>query len=304
MPDPTPASTRRASARLTLTLLAILLASVFASGGWLMRRIAHDRATAAALADTMTAPRFVFDGRTLEARFELAVEDLAAAQSTTAPAIRGALDRYASGGWFGAKRAGYDAFLSQLAARRFESAIATIRDLTTAAKTSAAPELPAWRLLALTGVLEFARGRATAAEPTLQHAFELANRSNQLDTPEATSLLTALGAIQLARSQPAAAEPYLRRATSILAHTPGADLRDRARVLTHFAQSIATQGFPEEAEPLCSEALALAAQFRRTTGRPDTDQTVFEENYRKLLRQRGLADAEIDEQLRATLEPR
>lgn len=299
-PDPA----RLSSARFTLPLLALLIASTVASGGWLTRRIAQDRAAAAALASAMTAPRAVFDGRTLEARFDLAVEDIAAGQRKTAPQIRSALERFASGGLIGLKRTGYDAFLAQLATRRFEIAIATVRDLANAAKTATDPAQSAWRLFALAGALEFGRGRAIAAEPLLQQAFDLANRADALDTPEAASLLTAIGAIKLARSVPADAEPYLRRAASLLRHAPGADLRDRARALTHYAQSITAQGFPEEAEPLCSEALALAAQYRRTTGRPDTDQTQLEENYRKLLRERGLADAEIDATLRATLEPR
>lgn len=295
---------RRSSARVTIWLFAVLICCVLGTGVWLTRRIARDRATAATLAGAMSAPRVIFDGRSLEARFDLAVEDLAAAQGTTAPAILAALERFASGGWPGTRRTGYDAFLTQLAARRFEIAIATLRDFAISEKTKPTSEVPAWRLLTLAAVLEFGRGRAASADPLLQSAFDLANRATQLDIPEAASLLTALGASQLSRSQPAAAEPYLRRASSLLARTPGADLRDRARVLTHFAQAIAAQGFPEEAEPLCSEALALAAQYRRATGRPDTDHAIIEENYRKLLRLRGLADTEIDAQLRATLEPR
>jgi len=280
--------------------VAVLLVSAAASGTWLLQRISHDRAIAAGLAEAMTAPRVVHDGRALEARFDVAVEDLANAQNTSVPAIRAALDRFGSGGWLGTKRTGYDAFLAQLATRRFELAITTIGEVANAAKSQPSSGLPTWRLLALHGILEFGRGRATAAEPLLQQAFDLANRATQLDTPEAASLLTAYGTLYLSRGQNNAAEPYLRRATSILRHTPGADLRDRARVLTHFAQAIAAQGFPEEAEPLCSEALTLAAQYRRATGRPDTDQATFEQNYRKLLRDRGLAEAEIDQQLRAT----
>ena len=304
MSGDSPAPRRRSSPRLTLALLALLLVGGLGSGLWLTRRIAKDRAIAESLAQAMTAPRFVFDGRSLEAHFDLAVEDLAAARGMTAPQIRTALDRFASGDLISRKRTGYDAFLTQLATRRFELAITTLGEFANAAKTSTTPSQPAWRLFASAGVLESGRGRAIAAETLLQQAFDLANRADALDTPEAAPLLTALGALKLSRSQPADAEPYARRASAILRRAPNADPRDTARALTHYAQSIAAQGFPEEAEPLCSEALALTAKFRRTTGRTDTDQAALEENYRKLLRQRGLADAEIDAQLRATLEPR
>lgn len=304
MSEVSPSTRRRSPALLTLTLVVVLLLAVAGTGLWMVRRIAEDRAIAGALAESMTAPRVLFDGRPLEARYDLAIEDLAASRHQTAPQIRAALDRFASGDLLSRKRTGYDAFLAQLAARRFESAISTLLDLAGAAKTAANPAQPAWPLFTLTGVLEFGRSRAIAAEPLLQQAFELANRADALDTPAAARLLTALGAIKLSRSQPNEAEPFVRRAAAILRRDPAADLRDTARAVTLYAQSVATQGFPEEAEPLCSEALALTAQFRRTTGRTDTDQPAFEENYRKLLRERGLADAEIDATLRATLEPR
>lgn len=303
MPKPAPSSPRR-TLRLTLTLLALTAGLAAGLVGWLVSRSNADRGIASELAAALLAPRFVLDGRTIEARFDLAVEDLAFTRGTTAPAIRAALDRHASGGWLGVKRTGYDAFLAQLASRRFETAIVAIREVATLAKSSPDAALPAWRLLAASGVLEFSRGRIATAEPMLQQAFDLANRASQLDTPEAASLLTACGAVPLARGRPADAEPYLRRAASILARTPGADLRDRARVLTHFAQSIAAQGFPEEADPLCAEALALAAQDRRSTGRPDAAFADLEQNYRKILRERGLADAEIATRLRSALEPR
>jgi hypothetical protein len=73
-------------------------------------------------------------------------------------------------------------------------------------------------------------------------------------------------------------------------------------VLTHYGQSIAAQGFPEEAETLFGEALGKAAQFRRLTGRQDSAQPVVEETYRKLLRARGLADAEIAQKIGAVME--
>lgn len=301
MPNTSPAP-GRSSARLTLPLVAILLASVGTSALWLNRRIAADRDMAVALAGAMTAPRAVFDGRSLEARFDLAVEELAAERRESAPQIRAALDRFASGDLIGLKHTGYDAFLAQLATRRFELAIATVRDLANSAKTTPSPAQPAWRLFALAGTLEFARARAIAAEPLLQQAFDLANRADALDRPEAAGLLTAVGALKLSRSAASEAEPYLRRAAALLRDTPGADLRDRARALNHYAQSIAAQGFPEEAEPLSSQALALAAEYRRTTGRPDTDQAQFEENYRKILRDRGVAEAEVEAQLRSLLQ--
>lgn len=94
MPNTSPAP-GRSSARLTLPLVAILLASVGTSALWLNRRIAADRDMAVALAGAMTAPRAVFDGRSLEARFDLAVEELAAERRESAPQIRAALDRFA-----------------------------------------------------------------------------------------------------------------------------------------------------------------------------------------------------------------
>lgn len=303
MPKPSPARFRR-SLWLALIVGCALLVLAAGPGIWFLLRAGEDRATAVALWQTLTSPRYVHDGRALEARFDFAVEDLAAAQGRAATDVRRSLDRFASGSWIGAKRTGYDSFVAQLAARRFETAIVTARDLGNAAKSGTTDGLNAWQYFTLSGVLELGRGRAIAAEPLLQQAFDLANRADALDTPFAARLLTACGALQLARSRPADAEPYLRRAASILARTPAADLRDRSRVLTHFAQSIAAQGFPEEAEPLCAEALALAAQYRRTTGRPDSDFAVLEQNYRKILRERGLADAEIATRVRATLEPR
>jgi tetratricopeptide (TPR) repeat protein len=297
MSENSPSTPRRSTKPLILSLSLAFLLCVASGAWWLSRRVAQDHTTAAALVAAMTAPRAVFDGRTLEARFDLALEDVALTQHRTVADVRAALDRYATGDLFGGKRLGYDAFLTQFATRRFEIAITTLRDLANAAKTGPAGSQPAWQLFTVAGVLEFGRGRAIAAEPLLQQAFDLANKADALDTPEAASLHTALGALKLSRSQPADAEPYVRRASSILRHNPPADLRDTARALTHYAQSIAAQGFPEEAEPLCSEALALSAQFRRATGRNDNDQAVFEENYRKLLRERGLAEAEIEKQL-------
>lgn len=297
MSEHSPAPRRRSTKPLILSLcLAFLLGG---AGGtwWLNRRLSQDHATAVALVEAMTAPRAVFDGRTLEARFDLALEDVALAQHRDAAEVRAALGRYAAGDWLGRKRTGYDAFLTQFATRRFEIAITTLRELANAAKTAPAAGQPAWHLFTLAGVLEFGRGRAIAAEPLLQQAFDFANKADALDLPETASLHTALGALKLSRSQPSDAEPHVRRASSVLRHHPPLDLRDTARALTHYAQSIAAQGFPEEAEPLCSEALALSAQFRRATGRSDHDQSLFEENYRKLLRERGLAEAEIEKQL-------
>ena len=297
MSDHTPAPRRRSTKPFAFLLSLACLLGLASGTWWINRRAAQDHATATALVGAMTAPRAVFDGRTLEARFDLAVEDVALGQNRSGAEVRAALDRYAAGNLLGGKRTGYEAFLTQFATRRFEIAITTLRDLANAAKTASTTGQPAWRLFTLAGVLEFGRGRAIAAEPLLQQAFDLANKADALDTPEAASLHTALGALKLSRSQPSDAEPYVRRASSILRHNPPADLRDTARALTHYAQSIAAQGFPEEAEPLCSEALALSAQFRRTTGRSDSDQAVFEENYRKLLRERGLAEAEIEKHL-------
>src|SRR5207302_10952768 len=121
------------------------------------------------------------------------------------------------------------------------------------AKAGAEASPPAGRVLARAGAPGVAAGRTGAAEPWPQQAFELADRTDQVDGPAAANLLAALGTVQLSRSQPAEAEPYLRRAAALLRRAP-ADPRDLARVLTHFAQAIAAQGFPEEAEPLCAEA--------------------------------------------------
>ena len=104
--------------------------------------------------------------------------------------------------------------------------------------------------------------------------------------------------IQLGRSKPSEAEPYFRRASAILRQDPRADLRDRARALSLYARSLAAQGFPEEADPLCSEALAALAAFHKATGRVDADQGYLEETYRTVLRERGLAEAEIDARVR------
>ena len=295
MPASTSSSRFNPLAITGLTILATLL-GCGGVAGYFLRQQHEDHKLAAALSEALTAPRAIFDGRTLETRYNLAVEDLAADRHTSPAKIAVALNRYASDDLFGGRRSAYDAYLGQLASRRFEIAIATIRELGTAAKNETTPlrGQPAWQLLTMAGVLEFSRGRATAAIPPLQQAFDLANEADQLETPAAASLLTALGAIELSRSRPAEAEPYLRRAAAVLRKAPGADPRDRARALTHFARSLVQQGFPEEAEPVSSEALSLAAEFRRNAGRPDADQAIFEENYRQVLRQRGLADAEIN----------
>ncbi|MEQ1861463.1 MAG: tetratricopeptide repeat protein [Chthoniobacteraceae bacterium] len=230
----------------TAALVAVLLVSAVIAGAILKYRIAQDHAVAAALADALSAPRMIFDGRTLEARFDAVVDEIAATRHQRPEQIRDALERFAAGGMFGNERGGYDTVLAQLATRRFETAIGSARDLANSQRS----ELPAWRMLTLAAVLELGRGRAVAAEPLLAQAFELANRSEQLDTPAAASLLSAYGAMQLLRSQPAEAEPFLRRATSILTKAPGPDKRDRERVLAHFAQSISAQGYPEEAAAL------------------------------------------------------
>jgi len=279
-----------------LTVLAILLVCG-GTAGYLFRQRHEDHQIAATLSEALTAPRAIFDGRTLETRFDLVIEDLAADRHTSPGKIHAALNRFATDDLFGGKRSGYDAYLGQLASRRFEIAIASVRELGLAAKGKTTAERPGWQLLTMAGVLEFSRGRATAATPLLQQAFELANNTNELDTPAAASLLTALGAIELSRSRPPDAEPFLRRAASVLRKAPGADPRDRARALAHFARALVQQGFPEEAEPLSSEALSLTAQFRRNAGRADADQAIFEENYRQVLRQRGLADTEINARL-------
>lgn len=295
-----PSLARRAASNLAIiSVLALVFACAVGIGAYyVIHQLRSDRQAVNALVDAMTAPRVVFDGRTLEARYDLALAEVAAQRGETTEETKKALERFADTGLFGPKRVGYDAFLAQLATRRFEIALGTMRDVANAAKTDPKPVRPAWQLLTLSGVLEFGRGRAVAAEPVLVQAFDLANKRDELDTLPAATLLTALGAVNLSRSQPNEAEPFVRRAASILRKEAGADLRDRARALTHYAQSVAAQGFPEEAEPLCSEALAAAAEYQKKTGRAFADEPAFEATYRKLLRDRGLAEAEIEARVR------
>lgn len=281
-------------------MMALLAAAGF---GWQQFQLMlKDRATAVALVSAITAPRVIFDSLPLEQRYDGAVEEVAELQRRPEKEVAESLRRYASGGILGTKRVGFDAYLAQMATRRFELGIASLREVATAARNSAKPEIPAWRLLADVAILEFARGRAVVAEPIVQQAFEQANKLDSLDTPEAAGLLTVCGAIHMSRGRPLDAEPYFRRAVSILRKAEGADLRDCARTLTHYGQSIAAQGFPEEAETLYGEALSKAAQFRRVTGRHDRTEPLLEQTYRKLLRDRGLADAEIARLVGAAIE--
>jgi hypothetical protein len=261
-------------------ILAVLLVVAAASGVALWQEMDDSgaRTVAAYFAAAMTAPRYVHDGRTLEARAVAIVADLAAETHQRENDIRSTLDRYAGGDWLHRSRSGWDAVLTHMAAQHFESALTAARAL---------PK--GWQRDTFIGTMELGRGRLHEAGTTLRLAFDEANRAQVLDTPEALPLLTALGSLPLSRRSYAEAEPYLRRAAKIADKSPGVDRRDHAHILLHFAQTLAGQGFPEEAAPICERAVELVARHARTTGRPDADQAFLEENLRKIVREREAA---------------
>ena len=257
-------------------ILSVLLVVAVASGVALWQEMDDSgaRTVAAYFAKAMTAPRYVHDGRTLEARANIIIADLAAETRQREDDIRSALDRYASGDWLHRSRSGWDVVLTQMAAQHFESALTAARAL---------PK--GWQRDAFIGTMELGRGRLNEASTALKLAFDEANKAQILDTPEALQLLTSLGSLPLSRRSYAEAEPYLRRAARIADKSPGVDRRDHAHILLHFAQTLSGQGFPEEAAPICERAVELSTRHARTTGRPDTDQAVLEENLRKIVRE-------------------
>jgi tetratricopeptide (TPR) repeat protein len=261
-------------------ILCVLLVVAAGSGVGLWQEMDDSgaRTVAAYFAAAMTAPRYVHDGRTLEARANVIIADLAAETQQRENDIRSALERYANGDWLNRSRSGWDAVLTQMAAQHFESALTAARSL---------PK--GWQKETFIGTMELGRGRLHEATTALKLAFDEANKAKVLDTPEALPLLTALGSLPLSRRSFVEAEPHLRRAAKIADRSPGIDRRDHAHILLHFAQTLAGQGFPEEAEPICQRAVELAAKHARTTGRPDADQAFLEENLRKIVREREAA---------------
>jgi hypothetical protein len=227
------------------------------------------RRTLRELAAQMWKPGFIYDGRTLEARYDTILKEVCAHASDGPASCRRGIERVSRRGVHSEE----DAWLIPLAGRRFETVIAALR------KKGGTND---WRSLAFAGALELGRGRGHTAQQILLQAYEIAQRQNELDHPDAASVHTALGALNLARGQAAAAEPFLRRAKTILDANPSAQPRDELHVLTHLAQAIFAQGFPEEAEPLCAQALVLAEAHERQTGEPFPQRAVLEENLRKL----------------------
>jgi hypothetical protein len=221
------------------------------------------------MAGLMWKPAFIYDGRTLEARYEIVLTEVCQHAAQSPERCRRDIERLSRLGG----RAGEDAWLIPFAGRRFEAAIAALREKGAGGD---------WRALTFAGALEFGRGRGQAAEALFLRAYELAQQQNALDHADAASLHTALGTLNLTRGHAQAAEPFLRRAKTILEATPNATPRDHLHVLTHLAQAIFAQGFPEEAEPLCAQALALAAAYERQTGEPFPQRAVLEANLRQL----------------------
>jgi hypothetical protein len=221
------------------------------------------------MAALMWKPGLIYDGRTLEARYEIVLQEVCSRTAQSPEQCRRAIERFSRMG----VRTQEDAWLIPLAGRRFEAAMAALREIGTGGD---------WRALTFAGALEFGRGRGQAAEAMFLRAYEFAQQQHELDHVDAASLHTALGALNLSRGQAAAAEPFLRRAKTILDATPNTTPRDHLHVLTHLAQAIFAQGFPEEAEPLCAQALTLAEAHERQTGEPFPQRAVLEANLRQL----------------------
>jgi tetratricopeptide (TPR) repeat protein len=278
--------------------LALLAALGFLAHA--QREVEKRRACAEQLAEAVIAPRHVYSGHPLGERTEDAVLEIAARHGIPALHLRKTLDEFASGDWLGRPRTGYGEVLAHLAAQRFELAIASARSV--AHSPIVSPRTPPrWRLLTLAGVLELGNNRPAEAQTLLDQAFEAARQNGALESTEAVTLLTALGTVRTAQGKLAEGEPFLRRAMSLVEKHGGIDPRDHARVLTHLAQAIAAQGFPEEAEPLCAKAFELSARHAQSTGRADRDLATFETNYRRLLRERGLIETEIEQRIHAAL---
>jgi hypothetical protein len=283
-----------------VSILSMLLLGGLGFLAHQQRTVEQQRSFAEEFATALIAPREVYSGYPLDERAEDAVLEIASRRNMPAVHYRQSLDQFASGDWLGRPRTGYGEVLAHLAARRFELAIASARSLAQSPIVSARAPHP-WQLLTLAGVLELGRSRPSEAQVLLDLAFDAAREAGALDSIDAVTLLTALGTVRTAQGNPAEGEPFLRRAMSLVEKHPGVDPRDHARVLTHLAQVITAQGFPEEAELLCAKALELTARLAQSSGRADRDLATFEANYRKLLRQRGLIETEIEQRVHAAL---
>ena len=150
-----------------------------------------------------------------------------------------------------------------------------------------------------------ATNRLDEAEPLLRRALAINEKSFGAETPNtATTLILNNLALLLqntnnlsllqATSRLAEADLLVRRALTMDEKSLGPDHPDVARDLNNLAWLLQARGQLAEAEPLMRRALAIFLSFERRTGHEHVFGETTSNNYRRLLKEMGKTDTEIE----------
>ena len=136
--------------------------------------------------------------------------------------------------------------------------------------------------------------RLEEAEPLMRRALAIDEASFGEDHPKVAIRLNNLAQLLKATNRLEEAEPLMRRALAIDEASFGEHHPKVAIRLNNLAQLLKATNRLEEAEPLSRRALEITTSFHQKAGHQHPNHDTFIANYRRLLTQLGLSEAETE----------
>ncbi len=143
--------------------------------------------------------------------------------------------------------------------------------------------------------------RLEEAEPLMRRALVIDEQSYGSEHPKVAIDLNNLAQLLQATRRLEAAEPLMRRALAIDEQSFGPEHPDVARDLSNLARLLQARNRLQEAEPLSRRAVGIVLAFTRHSGHEHPRLPTFITNYKKILKDLGRSEAEIQAELGALL---
>jgi tetratricopeptide (TPR) repeat protein len=144
--------------------------------------------------------------------------------------------------------------------------------------------------------------RLPEAEPLMRRALATDEQSFGAEHPNVAIRLNNLALLLKATNRLAEAEPLLRRALAIDEQSYGTEHPNVAADLNNLARLLQATNRLAEAEPMMRRCVQIMEHFRASAGHSHPKSHRRNVNYRLLLTEMGVEEAEIDARLAAALE--
>lgn len=140
--------------------------------------------------------------------------------------------------------------------------------------------------------------RLSEAEPLMRRALSIDEQAYGPDHPEVAIDLNNLAGLLQDTNRLSEAEPLMRRALSIDDQSFGPDHPDVAIRLNNLAMLLQNTNRLSEAELPSRKSLEILVAFEKVTGHEHPRRMKFQANYRLLLKELDLTEAEIEERVK------